>query len=395
MERCCWAGIFLAVLGFTSGCVSGPTGLGGTYSGSLAEDMADTITPRLTRLQRGDSTETTFRPELKGPPTPTAPMGPPTLGNGPAPQAPGTFKINVRAWVNGKPLFEEEVMQGLPPALIRELQSMPEAQRREKILDYEKKQLESLIDQEVMYQDAVAKLEKGNPKALDKLKALAQQDYDKKMKQIRENNKIRDEDLRDLARLLYRKTEREFIAMEYMRSKIFPPLVHAIGFQEVKEYYDTHQNEFQKIETVKWQDIFIPVGPKFSTVAQAKRYAEDLIDQCRTVEDFEKLLVLDEGDSKFRNGEGFGSRRGEIKPPEVEEHLFKLRDGEIGPVVEISTGVHIIRLVKREPGGIVPLNETVQLQIRNRLRNEVADREVKRLVRGLRNRAVIEYEDLQ
>jgi len=102
------------------------------------------------------------------------------------------------------------------------------------------------------------------------------------------------------------------------------------------------------------QDVFIAVGPKYPTPADAKRFAEDLIARCRTAEDFAKVLAYDDGDSKFRGGEGLGQRRGEIRPPELEPMLFQMREGQIGPVFELPTGVHVFRVMKREYAGQMP-----------------------------------------
>ena len=146
------------------------------------------------------------------------------------------------------------------------------------------------------------------------------------------------------------------------------------------------------MDSVKWQDVFFALGPKYPTIAQAKRFAEDLIAQCRTNDDFTKLIQFDEGDSKFRNGEGLGSRKGEIKPPELEETLFKLDEGRIGPVIALATGVHIIRVTKREFAGQIPLDVKTQKLIENKIKNKVFEGEYKRIVRELRNRATIEIE---
>src|SRR5262249_6402002 len=152
--------------------------------------------------------------------------------------------------------------------------------------------------------------------------------------------------------------------------------------------YRTHLNEFQKVDAVEWQDIFIAVSPKLPTAGDAKRFAEQLIAQCRTVEDFNSLSQFDDGDSKFRKGMGMGTRKGEIKPPEGEDILFRLEEGQVGRVVELSTGVHIIRVVKREFAGQIPLNEAVQNQIRNKLRSQLVEREYRRIVRELKDRSV-------
>src|SRR5262249_40914229 len=115
----------------------------------------------------------------------------------------------------------------------------------------------------------------------------------------------------------------------------------------------------------------------------AQGVAQDLIRRARAGQDFAKIVEkekLDDGDSTLRNGEGIGRKRGEIKPPEAEGYLFQMRDGDIGPIVEISTGFHVIRLVKREYAGRKPFDVQVQIQIREKLRQEIAQREMKKFL---------------
>ncbi|MCI0377359.1 MAG: peptidyl-prolyl cis-trans isomerase [Gemmataceae bacterium] len=374
-------GIALVVL--LTGCATVREGLV-ELDGPLSADLTREAAPRLARLQQGDK-ETGRPPVLPPPPLPGTQQASLTA-------AAKSVRVSVRAYVNGKPLFDEEVIQMIPRGAWRDLQTMSEPQRSERLAEAYNQTLDKLIDMEVAYQDAVKRLEKINPRALDKLKGIAQQEYDKQLKTIRESKGIPEDQLREMENLLKRQMERELISTEYMRSRIFPNLQSVIGPTEVKEYYDTHLNEFQKVDTVKWQDVFIAVGTKHPTVADARRVAEALIAQCRTADDFAKLIEYDEGDSKFRGGEGLGSRRGEIRPPEVEDVLFRLREGEIGPVVEMSTGVHIVRVLKRERAGLVPLDDKTQNLIRAKLRNQLAEREYRRIVRELRARSVIEIE---
>src|SRR5207302_6757377 len=138
----------------------------------------------------------------------------------------------------------------------------------------------------------------------------------------------------------------------------------------------------------KWQDLFIAVGPKHTTLADARRFGEELVARLRRGEDFTKLTEFDDGDSRYRNGDGYGQRRGEIKPPELEPHLFRMRDGDIGPVVELTTGIHVFRLVQREQAGQMPFSDTVQATIRGKLKSEIANREYKRILSDLRSKAI-------
>ncbi len=380
-------------LGFlVTGCFTGGIAKVGPNE-FLSGDLTAEATPRLARMQTPDAGDPKFRAQ-------STPLLPPS---GPAPSLPtGTqqtsstvaknVRVSVRAWVNGKPIFDEEVMQVIPRQSWRDLNTLPEPQRSERLSDVFRLALDRLIDQEVAYQDAVKKLEKGNAKALEKLKDMAAQEYEKNMKAVRDSGKFTEEQIKDSERIGKRLSERELISSEYMRSRIFPTLVKFIGAEAIEDYYFAHLNEFQRVDSVKWQDVFIAVGPRLPTVAHAMRYAEDLIAQCRTNEDFQRLLLLDEGDSKLRGGEGLGTRRGEIKPAEVEDVLFRLRPGEIGPVIELSTGVHIVRVLQREFAGQIPLDVKTQNLIKGKLRSQLAEREYKRIVRELKDRSTIEIE---
>jgi parvulin-like peptidyl-prolyl isomerase len=404
-----------------AGCADTRTAALGVERLPLSTDLALEETPRVARLQQGDPgvpkvAPPSFMPaSLLPAPGPMVPpklpaestskaapssVAPPLPPSGTIPSntkqismiAPRTNNLSVRAWVNGRPILDDEIMQTIPPGAYRALAAMSASQRSEKLAELFNQTLDQIIEQEVVYQEAVHKLEKGNPVALQKLKKMAEEDFQKQLDKIRhsKDTKVTPEQIKEFERQMRRPTERSFVSMEYMRSRIFPILNFQINFQEIKDYYDAHPSEFQKIESVKWQDVFIAVGPQHPTLADARRFGEELIAQCRTGVDFIRLSQFDDGDAKTRGGEGFGSERGKIKPAELEPYLFKLRDGQIGPIVSLSTGVHLFRLVKREPGGPMPLDETVQNQIRSKLRNQLADREYRRIIRELRTRAVIE-----
>ena len=61
-------------------------------------------------------------------------------------------------------------------------------------------------------------------------------------------------------------------------------------------------------------------------------------------------------------------------------------------MIPYSTGVHLVRVTKRENAGQLPLDDQVQKSIRKKLENQLADREYRRIVRELRTRAVVRVE---
>ena len=137
--------------------------------------------------------------------------------------------------------------------------------------------------------------------------------------------------------------------------------------------------------------VFIAAAA-FKTREEALRLAESLHARIRGGEDFKSLSKqYCHGDSALRDGEGMGRKRGEIKPPEMETLLFKAAAGELLPVVELRNGYHIARVESREFAGLKPFDEKTQKQIRGKLREEIAQREMKRMVSELKRLAVIEY----
>jgi peptidyl-prolyl cis-trans isomerase SurA len=190
-----------------------------------------------------------------------------------------------------------------------------------------------------------------------------------------------------------RQIERSFMAMEYMRGRIFEK-IEQIGYNEIKEYYEEHPGEFQVEDRITWQDIFVSANDvrKYPTAQAARQMAEQILARVRRGEDFVKLAKeFDDGLSRYSpTAEGYGQRRGEIKPVEAEPILFRMKDGETAPVLEMATGFHILHLVKREYAGLRPLQDTkTQDDIHKKLTNIVADREFKRIVTDLRKNAQV------
>lgn len=297
----------------------------------------------------------------------------------------------VVAIINGEVILEEEVRMAIA-------QSGGEggdtaAQRR-------KQAIATLVDRELVVQDVLSRLSK-NPQAqkfLDKLKELAGKEFERYLRQIREKNKVAsDEEFDQMLQaqgipldLMRRQSERNFIAMNYMQQRVMP-MVDRLGGNDLRGYYDTHPEDFTVPDSVVWRHIFIsPV--RFNNREEARKMAESLHARVRSGEDFTRLSKeFCHGDSALRDGEGLGRKKGEIKPPELEPMIFKAAAGELLPLVELRNGFHIVRIDTREFAGVKPFDEKVQKQIRSKMREIIAQFEMKRLVAELKRVAVIEY----
>jgi hypothetical protein len=360
--------------GAVPGCASGDPGVPKSLG-----DPAPAATATVSRLQKA---------EHESPHAQAEPAGPPN----------GQFTVRVRATVNGVAILDEELKSAVYPHLM-ELSDKPEPQRSALQKEVLQKALESLIEREVILGTAIKKLtvSEAGKKILEKLKATAHKEFDKQVVVMKKKSGCKtDEEFKQLLIQqgqsldgMRRQFERTLLATEYMRYLVMN-VTDKISLATAREYYDQHPNEFQTYDSVKWQDIFI-AGDRHGGIEGARQFAYELLNKARSGADFAQLARRhDEGVSLFRNGEGYGNRRGEINPAEVEPYLFQLRDGQIGPPVELPSGIHLIRVAKREYAGLMPFDEKTQSFILNKLKNEVADREWKRIVKDLKSKSVIE-----
>ena len=388
MLKCWLTGSALVAFSLTAcGCAAQP------HWGAVDDAPRLNLPPPRAQADLSDPTLTVARsqqPEAGAPKAPPSPR--------PADLITGQPAARIGATVNNQAILNEEILaaayQGLMAA--RELPEPERAQRRAELWN---QSLNQLVEREVVLQDAFSKLEKaGGKKNLDKLKEEASEQFDKTvLRNWMKAGKFKtQDDFQDYLKLqgvsldmLRRQWERNFMAMEYLRSRVHP-FLEQVGPHQILEYYDKHPEEFHQPDSVKWQDLFVD-RDKFPSADEAHRFAEQLAERARGGEDFAKLAEqFDNGDSSFRKGAGIGAKHGEIKPPEAENTLFQLKDGETA-VIALEKGFHVVRLVKRDYEGATPFDEKTQKQIKEKLTNEAAQVEMKRIVNKLKHEAVIVY----
>jgi hypothetical protein len=96
----------------------------------------------------------------------------------------GIVSCQVRAWVNGRPIFEAEVMQQAGPDLNKLAPGMSAAEATKRIAEIRDSAIEHLIDQEVIYQEFVKMIEKRAPHMFEKLKEFVDQECDKTVERM-------------------------------------------------------------------------------------------------------------------------------------------------------------------------------------------------------------------
>jgi hypothetical protein len=293
------------------------------------------------------------------------------------PQMPDAVSV-IRARVNNVPILEQD----LRAASFRELHNpelmrLPAQQREDYRREILNRSLQDIIDRELLLSELQETFGKKRAEYIHHLDSISRKEFEKHIKLMKTGLEKNGYPLKDDPRLTkffaihgttvesYRRHfERNFMMMEFLRALIYPNLKSAIGHREIFEYYDQHGSEFDTTDNVVWLDLFIDVA-RFRSPEEARRQAESIRARAVRGDDFAELVKqFDQGDSNWRQGEGIGHRRGEIRPPELEPVLFQLKAKDVGPVIEVATGFHVVKVTKREYTGRKPLDADLQSEIR-------------------------------
>jgi parvulin-like peptidyl-prolyl isomerase len=354
-----------------------------------------TETPTVNPLQQATLTSRTM---IRAATNPVA--GLPDIG--------GTITASVIARVNGQPILVEEVMSSAAGRLAEAKMRVPEAQWSQVQAEIIASELENIINREVLLQDATQRV-KG--RGLDMLREAANKEFEKTLRKRREQLKLKsNEELKALMAKQglsldeeRRQHERSFVAMEYARNLIRNE-VEVIDREMMLDYYRQNPKEFDQPERIAWQWIFVDLDsfakpdPKDSSklipdLAEARRYAEMVhlkLKNVRTKEEFDSLVSqYAHGRSKTNGGQGEGQAHGEIRPTDLENHLFSLKPGQTGPIVETPTGFHLFRVVEHTPASKTTFEDACP-EIKRRLQNKIGMAEYQKVLKELRARAHIE-----
>jgi hypothetical protein len=140
--------------------------------------------------------------------------------------------------------------------------------------------------------------------------------------------------------------------------------------REVAAWYEAHRQEFVRPERVRLRQILT------EDRATAERAAQEIA----AGSDFAEVARRLSRDPSAGTGGDQGELSRDNLPPAFADVIFSLEPGEVSKVVPAEYGFHLFQVVQRIPAGVVPLEEARE-EVRERLRQEQADRLLAELVR--------------
>jgi len=168
---------------------------------------------------------------------------------------------------------------------------------------------------------------------------------------------------------------------EMRRQRLITTLTAEIpdpGEDEIRSYYQQHQNEFRSGEEVRVRQILV----------NDETAAKDILRKLEGGASFEELSSqFSRAPNAKRGGEiGFVSR-GEV-PKMFEDEIFRLQAGQVSEIIRTDSSFHIFKVEERRPPGTLDLDAATPL-IQSRLREDAVRERLAQLVASSRGQMTV------
>ncbi len=288
------------------------------------------------------------------------------------------------AFVNGKAILGRDlsrlIQAELAPIGNPEWQNLREDYRTQLI----NQSLDSLIDGELIYQEAIA----SGIEVTD----------DEVQKELAEISKTFKNDAEMNVALANQGTDREGFTKDLERNLVVSKFVAknisdkiVISSDELSQYYSSHPDEFRHPDIVRTSHILIIVaeGATSEQDKLAKERAEAILARVKKGEDFAKLAKEYSMDSSASQGGDIGFTSKDSVAPEYAEVAFSLPVEGVSEVFRSQFGYHIIKVTDKKKEGVSTLEE-VHSQLSDFLKSQKTQKDLAQMIEGLRGKAKIE-----
>jgi len=112
----------------------------------------------------------------------------------------------------------------------------------------------------------------------------------------------------------------------------------AVQEQEIRDYYNSHKDEFQRQDEIELYQIMVKDRDKATRIAgMLKNYPKQ----------FEQIARRESESMEAKNNGLMGTFERGLLPTEMEDVVFSLRLNEISPIVESPYGFHIFKVTRK------------------------------------------------
>ncbi|WP_242392094.1 peptidylprolyl isomerase [Anaeromyxobacter oryzisoli] len=161
--------------------------------------------------------------------------------------------------------------------------------------------------------------------------------------------------------------------------------------EDLRNYYQSHPQEFEGAEEVHVRHIFLPIpaGASDAQVAKVQAEAQRVVQRLKAGADFAQIAkAVSKGPAADDGGDLGWIRRGTLDHA-LEDPAFALKAGQISDPIRFGPGFHVLRVDERRRGGGKTFEEARE-EIRARLVEEQGETYRKQYIAELRRDALID-----
>jgi parvulin-like peptidyl-prolyl isomerase len=276
--------------------------------------------------------------------------------------------------VNGNPIYANKVLSDIAPVLVVKAREVDSGSFQAVAEDEARKQIQVLERTELEFAAAQRNLDQHDRDLAMQLTIQWKKEQITKaggsLEQARSRARADGRDFDDLAQEQYRVEMRRI----YFQKKEFPKV--QVTAQDMRDYYAQHEDQlFTQHAEAKFSLIKIDIeasGGRDQALAKITALRQRVVKG----EDFSQIAGTTNDDDALLSAKGavnFGEwiDRGAFAHQKVEEEVWKLKPGEITPVIEEPKAFFIARMVERKDGKTRSFDEAdVQALIRRALEAE-------------------------
>jgi peptidyl-prolyl cis-trans isomerase SurA len=169
---------------------------------------------------------------------------------------------------------------------------------------------------------------------------------------------------------------------------------------EIKQFYDEHQKEFTRAETVRLSEILVstqqpsvdkndPPLPDAQRVEAAQKQADEALAAIRKGESFEEVAKKYSAGPSAAQGGDLGEFKRGTMAKELEDRTFAMKPGDVTDVIRTKQGFVILKVTEHMPAGVPPM-KAVEPNIQEALYYEKLQPALREYLTKLREDAFID-----
>ena len=257
---------------------------------------------------------------------------------------------------------------------------------QKRLAEIQSEELNKLIGQEILFQEAQRLKIKVKPESVEAEMQKIEARFPSEEK-YRQALKTQGLTLEDIRTGVERYLAIQQLTDQEVRSKI------SISDDQMKHYYDGHQEQFKRPSQIRLRILLIRVDPSGLQAdwEKARQKAQGLTDRARKGEDFAKLVqeYSDDTELKEKGGDTGLLHQGRLPYAELEGVVYDRDVGSISDPVQTLYGYVIFKVEEKQAAQQMAFDDLNKDFLRKEMQQSATDAKLKEWMDGLRAKAEI------